>query len=186
LKQTPPSRKVSFVSKEFQPGKSIFKQSNQSREFVNPEAPGKENYVSYGNIMHNLFEQINHFDDIEKAIDRLIIQGVLPPDDKQGYIDKIHGAIRESQVEDWFNGKYKSYREYSIITEEGGEIVTKRPDRVLLSENATLVVDYKFGKAHTAHQKQVKQYMDLLENMHYPNIEGYLWYVEERKICRVV
>ncbi|MDR0681719.1 MAG: UvrD-helicase domain-containing protein [Dysgonamonadaceae bacterium] len=185
LKETPPSMNISFVSEEFQQGKSIFKQSNQSREFVNPDASDKEKYIAYGNIMHKLFEQITHFEDIEKAIDDLIMQGLIQPDEKQKYRNKIETAIRESQTENWFNNSYKTYKEYSILTEENGEVLSRRPDRVLLSEKAAIVVDYKFGKARDTHKEQVKQYMDLLEKMNYPNVEGYLWYVEERKVCPV-
>jgi ATP-dependent exoDNAse (exonuclease V) beta subunit len=182
LKQTPPPYEITFVSKEFQPEKSIFKQSNQSREFV---APPREDGRLYGNIMHNLFEQITRFDTIEKAIDNLIIQGLLQPDEKERYAEKIRSAIQESKVESWFSGEYKSYQEHSIITEENGEVVSKRPDRVLLSEDSTIVIDYKFGKAHPEYKKQVKQYMDLLADMNYPNVEGYLWYVEERRVEKI-
>jgi ATP-dependent exoDNAse (exonuclease V) beta subunit len=185
LREAPPSKHVSFVSEEFQSGKSIFKQSNQSREFVNPDAPDKETYVAYGNIMHKLFEQIAHFDDIEKAIDNLAIQGLIQPDEKQSYKEKIEAAIRESDTGDWFNHSYQTYSEYSILTEEAGEVVGKRPDRVLFSEKTTVVVDYKFGKARQEHHEQVRLYMDLLKKMNYPNVEGYLWYVEERKVCPV-
>jgi ATP-dependent exoDNAse (exonuclease V) beta subunit len=185
LRETPPSKPVAFVSEEFQSDKPIFKQSNQSRQFVNPDAPDREKYVAYGNIMHKLFEQIVHFDDIEKAIDNLFLQGLIQPDEKQSYKEKIEAAIRESQTGDWFNNSYKTYSEYSILTEEEGQVVCKRPDRVLFSEKSAIVVDYKFGKAHREHHEQVKQYMDLLEKMNYPNVEGYLWYVEERKVCPV-
>jgi ATP-dependent exoDNAse (exonuclease V) beta subunit len=185
LKETPPSMNISFVSEEFQQGKSIFKQSNQSREFVNPDAPDKEKYIAYGNIMHKLFEQITHFDDIEKAIDNHITQGLIQPDEKQKYKDKIETAIRESQTGDWFNNSYKTYKECSILTEENGEVVCKRPDRVLLSEKSAIVVDYKFGKARDAHKEQVKQYMNLLERMNWPDVTGYLWYVEDCKVCPV-
>jgi ATP-dependent exoDNAse (exonuclease V) beta subunit len=185
LKQIPSSFPVSFVSKEFQPEKSIFKQSNKSREFINPDAPNKEQYVSYGNIMHRLFEQINQWEDIEKAIDNHISEGIIHSGERQDYIEKITAAIQESQVENWFSEEYKSYQEYSIITEENGEVATKRPDRVLFSENATLVIDYKFGEEHHFHKKQVKEYVDLLKKMNYPQVEGYLWYVEKRKVEKV-
>ena len=182
LKQIPPSTPARFVSKDFQPEKSIFKQSNQSREFIHPEASKKEMYVSYGNVMHHLFEQIHRMDDIEKAIDNLILQGIILPEERYSYTEKIRLAIVESNVEDWFSEKYKIYREYSILTEENGDVVGKRPDRVLFSENATLVIDYKFGEPHKSHDKQVVQYMNLLKNMNYPQVEGYLWYVDKRII----
>jgi ATP-dependent exoDNAse (exonuclease V) beta subunit len=191
LKQTPSPRMVSFVSKEFQPGQSIFRQSNQSREFLDDtfsyssEQKQRKNGLLYGNIMHRLFEQINRREDIEKAVDALVIEGLIQPGDKQSSIDRVREAIRESQVEDWFEGRYESYKECSIITEEDGEIVNKRPDRVLLSEDTTLVIDYKFGEMHSSHKKQLKQYMSLLENMNYPNVKGLLWYVEKRKVEKV-
>jgi len=185
LKQTPPSLNSFFVSEEFQSEKSIFKQSNKSREFINPEAPSKEQYVSYGNVMHSLFEQINHWGDIENAIENHILEGIILPNEKQNYIDKIHAAINESQVENWFSDEYKSYQEYSIITKENDEVISKRPDRVLFSENATIIIDYKFGEAHNFHKKQVEEYIALLEEMNYPQVEGYLWYVEKRKVEKI-
>jgi len=178
LKQTPPPCPVEFVSKSFPEDKSVFKQSNKSREFISAQSAP----TLYGNIMHKLFEQITHWDNIEIAVQNLIVEGILRPDEKQEYIEKVRSAIRESKVENWFDKGYLSYQEHSIITEESGEIVSKRPDRVLLSDNETIVVDYKFGTAQPSHKKQVKQYMNLLGTMHYPNVKGYLWYVEERRV----
>ncbi|GHV11166.1 DNA helicase [Bacteroidia bacterium] len=189
LKLSPTPMNVSFVLEEFQRGKAIFKQSNQSREFVAAPAPplkrGGSGERLYGNTMHYLFEQITTFDAIEKAIDNGIVQGLIVPEEKENYARKIRSAIEESHAENWFSGQYKSYQEHSIITEENGEVVSKRPDRVLRTDEETIVIDYKFGKTHAAHKKQVLQYMDLLETMKYPNVKGYLWYVEERQIVPV-
>jgi ATP-dependent exoDNAse (exonuclease V) beta subunit len=185
LKQTPKPWEVAFVSEELKPGQSIFKQSNKSREFVNPEAPSKERYVAYGNVMHALFEHINTLEDIDDAIENHISEGYIQPDEKQEYKQKILSAIKESGTEDWFSGAYVNYKESTILMEENGELKQKRPDRVLFSENSTLVVDFKFGEPHNAHKKQVKQYATLLEDMHYPKVKGYLWYVEERRVEEV-
>jgi ATP-dependent exoDNAse (exonuclease V) beta subunit len=135
--------------------------------------------------MHHLFEQITHFNTIEKAIDHLIDTGLLQPSDKPHYTQKIHAAIRESNVEHWFDGRYHTHREHSIITQVDNDIVQKRPDRVLLAENETLVVDYKFGLPHPSHRQQVQQYITLLQAMHYPNIQGFLWYVEQRQVEQI-
>jgi CRISPR/Cas system-associated exonuclease Cas4 (RecB family) len=182
LKQTPPPCPMEFMSKTLPADKSLFKQSNQSREFITD----KPSTALYGNIMHKLFEQILHFDTIEIAVENLIVDGLLRPDEKPIYTEKVLSAIRESKVEHWFDGRYRSYREYSIIMEENGEIVNKRPDRVLFSDEETIVVDYKFGTMHASHKKQVKQYMDLLETMDYPHVKGYLWYVEEQKTEAII
>ena len=185
LKINPLSKEAHFVSNEFQTGKSIFKQSNQSREFVSQESDKKANYVSYGNVMHYLFERITHIESIEKAVNQAVLEGLISIREKERYVQNICSAIEESNVNHWFDGTYKSYQEHSIITEEAGEIVSKRPDRVLLSENETIVIDYKLGQEHHSHQKQVRQYMDLLRKMQYPKVHGFLWYVEERRLVEM-
>lgn len=182
LKQKAPSQYVDFVSEAFPEGKSIFKQSNKSRDFVDPDVSPRRQYIERGNIMHALFAGVRTVDDIEKAVDKLISEGIIRPCEKADYVDKIESAIRKSGVEDWFSDKYKVYSEFSILVEENGEITTKRPDRVLLSENETLVIDYKFGEPHAAHRKQMRQYVELLENMGYPRVTGRIWYVKRDEI----
>ena len=178
LKQKAPSQYVDFVSEAFPEGKSIFKQSNKSRDFVDPDISPRRQYIERGNIMHALFAGVRTVDDVEKATDKLISEGIIRPCEKADYVDKIESAIRKSGVEDWFSDKYKVYSEFSILVEENGEITTKRPDRVLLSETETLVIDYKFGEPHAAHRKQMRQYVGLLESMGYPRVRGHIWYVE--------
>jgi ATP-dependent exoDNAse (exonuclease V) beta subunit len=178
LKQTPPSQYVDFVSEAFPAGKSIFKQSNKSRDFVDPDISPRRKYIEYGNIMHAIFANIHTMNDIEKSVDKLISDGIILPDEKENYINKVRNAIEKSGVEDWFSNKYKVYSEFSILMEENGEVTTKRPDRVLLSENETIIIDYKFGKPHAAHEKQMQQYTGLLQAMGYPQVKAHLWYVE--------
>ncbi|MDR2622600.1 MAG: UvrD-helicase domain-containing protein [Dysgonamonadaceae bacterium] len=178
LKQIPPLQYVNFVSEAFPEGKSIFKQSNKSRDFVDPDISPRRKYIEYGNMMHALFAAIRTMDDIETAVDRLISDGIILPGEKENYAGKIKGAIKKAGVEDWFSDKYKVYSEFSILVEENGEITTKRPDRVLLSDTETIVIDYKFGEPHPAHKKQMQQYVELLQGMGYPQVKDYIWYVE--------
>ena len=46
-----------------------------------------------------------------------------------------------------------------------------------MKDGEVIVVDFKFGKKRKAYNKQVKEYMDLLSDMGYEHIRGYLWYV---------
>jgi hypothetical protein len=47
----------------------------------------------------------------------------------------------------------------------------------MMKDGEVIVVDFKFGKKRKAYNKQVKEYMDLLSDMGYEHIRGYLWYV---------
>jgi hypothetical protein len=135
--------------------------------------------VEHGNIMHVLFAGIHTLNDIEKAVDRLVSEGLILPCEKTDYIGKVRSYIQDSGVEEWFSEKYTVYSEFSIIVKEDGEITTKRPDRVLLSENSTTIIDYKFGIPRDSHKKQMKSYVSLLRTMNYPQVKGFIWYVEQ-------
>ena len=48
-----------------------------------------------------------------------------------------------------------------------------------------IVVDFKFAKPHSDHVDQVKRYMELLGEMGYREIEGYVWYGYTNRIVPV-
>ena len=84
----------------------------------------------------------------------------------------------------WFDGTFRVFNEASIVTGEGE---TYRPDRVLIAPDGSrvIVIDYKFGQPRHAHRRQVRHYMELLAQMGYPVVEGWLWYVTDGEIIRV-
>ena len=186
LKQLPQNCDIVFRAEEFAKDKSIFKQSNKSREFIKGEtSSGKEKYVAYGSVMHELFSRIQSFEDIESAVHDMICEGLILPEKENQFVEKTKNSIREAEVEHWFDGSCRSYSEQSIIVRKGNDITTRRPDRILFSDDSTLVIDYKFGKPHSSHQKQMKEYLELLKEMGYSNLKAYLWYVEKGEILNV-
>ena len=63
-----------------------------------------------------------------------------------------------------------------MFRKKNGEIKEKRPDRVIVNENETIVIDYKSGGKNEKHKEQVSIYMYLLTQMGYKNVKGYVWY----------
>ena len=47
------------------------------------------------------------------------------------------------------------------------------------------MVDFKFGKENDDYRKQVRFYMEKLEEMGYNNVKGVLWYVYANKFVEV-
>ena len=84
----------------------------------------------------------------------------------------------------WFDGTFRVMNEASIV-DAAGEI--KRPDRVLISPDSSrvIVIDYKFGQPRTSHRSQVRNYCDLMRQMGYPAVEGWLWYVTAKEVVKV-
>ncbi|OFX27282.1 MAG: hypothetical protein A2041_12380 [Bacteroidetes bacterium GWA2_31_9b] len=132
--------------------------------------------VNHGKIMHEIFEHISTEQDIPKAIDKLIFEGKLSPNEKEEISAKINEFFKNEQVKSWYSNEWEVKAEAEIIL-TGGRIT--RPDRVLISNEKIVVIDYKFGeKEEEKHHKQVQSYMEILKKMENKTIEGYLWYVD--------
>jgi predicted Ser/Thr protein kinase len=59
---------------------------------------------------------------------------------------------------------------------------TRRPDRIILRDDRTIIIDFKFGEENSRNADQISQYRKLLTDMGYKDIEAYLWYVDKNKI----
>ena len=166
-----------------------FKQSNKSADFIKGLDPEEsdDRFINRGQLLHTLFSNIRTKTDIDKAIDRLIFEGVIDSGSMAEEVRQLtEQAFSMPQVDQWYSEHWRLFNECAIIYKEKGILQTKRPDRVMMDKDHTIVVDFKFGKPHKKYAKQVKEYMTLLADMKYEHISGYIWYVDESKIEAVL
>lgn len=158
-----------------------FKQSNRSADFIAgiDEENSSTRFIDRGKLLHNLFSIINKESDIDTAINRLEFEGVIDATEEDEIRAFAHKAFDIPQIKTWYSSDWQLLNERSIIWSDHGKIMNRRPDRVMVKENKLIVVDFKFGKRETKYKNQVKGYMNLLKEMGYQNINGYLWYVTE-------
>ena len=83
----------------------------------------------------------------------------------------------------WFDGTWTLFRECSILQTVHDEVVKFRPDRVMVKDGTAVVIDFKFGKEHSAYDEQVRRYMRLMHAMNYTRVKGYLWYIANDGSC---
>jgi CRISPR/Cas system-associated exonuclease Cas4 (RecB family) len=96
---------------------------------------------------------------------------------------EITRLIEHSDVMEWFDGSWKVIAEQDILTPAG---MLKRPDRVMLKDDKVIVVDYKFGRQQSAsHRSQVKKYTEMLKEMSYGVVKGFIWYVNLKEVVEV-
>jgi ATP-dependent exoDNAse (exonuclease V) beta subunit len=148
---------------------------------------GRENApfekVNHGKILHEVFENISLEKDIPTAIDKMIFEGKISPEEKTELLSKIEDLFKNDQIKSWFSNDWTVKTEAEIILTNGK---TARPDRVISNNEKTIVIDYKFGEQEEEkHHKQVKGYMELLKQMDDKQVEGYLWYVDMNLIRQV-
>jgi ATP-dependent exoDNAse (exonuclease V) beta subunit len=173
----------------------VFRQSNRSKDFISAddgqddeESRQRNQYIKMGNVLHSLFSQIRTTDDITQVLRRLEFKGVLYDEDVSA--EKIRNMLEKrlnhKDVREWFSPRWTLYNECSILTtDEDGQLVERRPDRVMTDGTTTLVVDFKFGRQREEYHQQVGEYMQLLRKMGHQQVKGYLWYVYSNQIVEV-
>ncbi len=125
-----------------------------------------------GIIMHELFAGINSAADVERLPEGEIKQQIL-------------SMIASVEDRGWFSDEYLVFKECSILQQDGSIM---RPDRVLVKDSRAIVIDYKFGEFsayNKKYHKQVQKYMQLLMDMGFTELSGYLWYLKANEIEQV-
>ena len=140
----------------------------------------------YGILMHRAFSIINTKEDVDKAVATLANEGFVSGDAESvaALAQEIRTALAQPEAAAWFDGSRKVLSEVNILLPDTGEGLHQlRPDRIMLHGDKVEVVDYKFGdKEEPEHEKQLNSYIACLKAMGYSSVEGYLWYVNKRKI----
>jgi hypothetical protein len=103
---------------------------------------------------------------------------------------KEEGRIRNTvtelfsipEVVDWFTGSWEVMNEPVICVPGSGE---RRPDRFMSRGDEAVVVDYKTGAFEAKHKDQVNGYMQLIRQMDYPEVRGYLLYLDPPALIEV-
>ncbi len=130
-----------------------------------------------GILLHALFSIINTENDIEKATEELLNSGMIESkEEKDELMDYAKEKIKEHN--EWFLLGLKTFNECSILSLDPNtkKLSEHRPDRVIQDGKKMIIIDYKTGKHHAEHQKQVDQYATLLQQMGYET-ETHLWYL---------
>lgn len=138
-----------------------------------------------GIMMHSILCEASDLQDIEQRIGQALTAGKINQQQAEELKATIEREFGRPQVGEWFSEDWECVRnENDIIC---GEIVgTRRPDRVMIRGQHAVVVDYKFGaERYKSHRDQVARYMDLLQQMGYSHVEGYVWYLTRGEIIKV-
>ena len=150
----------------------------------------EEGYLSprhYGVIMHKLFEKIESISDIEPVLEEMLADAIISETDKETTLEAINLSLENPIIKEWFEPFWEVKAENDIIIPSSeGRFVSCRPDRVLISGDRAVVIDYKFGMSKSGHLKQIGGYVGVLHDMGYVNVEGYVWYVLENKIVSYI
>ena len=175
-----------------------FKQSNKSRDFVADDDENTDDddrkqlsYIKTGKILHYLFSTINTTDDIDTSLVQLEMDGLIEESGTniKRLRDMLHKRFSNRQVADWFSSRWTLFNECTILDYDAATDTVRehRPDRVMKDKKTgeVVIVDFKFGSPRPEYVEQVNRYKALTQNMGYPNVKGYLWFVYSNRIEEV-
>lgn len=137
-----------------------------------------------GILMHEILREATTSEDIIVRIEEAERGNKLSAEQAEELKHMIGREFNRKQVQEWFSEWDEVHNECDIIC--GQTIGTRRPDRVMISGERAVVVDYKFGAEKLpSHRKQIEQYVKLLRQMGYQRVEGYVWYLSLGEIMEI-
>jgi ATP-dependent exoDNAse (exonuclease V) beta subunit len=112
-----------------------------------------------------------------------VLDGTITQEQRQVLQHQLDDLLANSQIASWFSPEWDVRTEIPIIVPDGSE---NRIDRLLLKGRKAIVVDFKTGEPTKADQKQVQEYIGILRQMNYADVEGYLLYIKDKEIVSVL
>ncbi|MBX2962224.1 MAG: UvrD-helicase domain-containing protein [Cyclobacteriaceae bacterium] len=142
----------------------------------------KEEKVKYGIHLHSVLSYIKTKGDVDAALQRAVQEGLLTTAEIGPVKVELEELFKAPLVSSWFDEGWEVRTEVPVILPGGEE---SRFDRLLLNDNKAVVIDFKTGAPSNANHHQVLAYMDILRNMNFTVVEGYVLYVRTGEVVEV-
>lgn len=142
----------------------------------------KEEKVKYGIQIHSVLSYIHTKHDVDAAFQRAVQEGLLTSSEIDSVKTELQQLLSEPLISSWFDESWEVRTEVPVMLPGGEE---NRFDRLLIKDNRAVVIDFKTGAPSKADQQQVLAYMDVLRNMNFAEVEGYVLYVRTGEVVEV-
>ena len=138
---------------------------------------------AYGTLMHRILSGVDTLDRLDETVAGFVQTGELSEAEAADTLDRLRLWLADERVKPWFLPDTKVWAEREILQADGSFY---RPDRVVETPDGVVVIDYKFGSVERpAYKKQVRTYMELVGEMGYARVSGFIWYLALGKIVPV-
>lgn len=138
--------------------------------------------LSRGRALHWLFEHIEKEEDVTIAINQALMNGIIEEQKVEELEEQLKALFRHEIIGDLLREKADILHEREIMLNTGKLL---RPDRVILSDGYTKVVDFKTGEHYAKNEHQLRGYMNALSDMDYKNVKGFLLYLDRAELMEI-
>ena len=134
----------------------------------------------YGQWVHLVLSEIDTAAEMTTAISKLAKNGHIDATAASQIESELTAILEMKEIAPFFEPGWEVLNEQGILVP--GETNWYRPDRVICKNNEAVVIDFKTGNPREQDQWQVSQYMDLLREMNYQPVSGYLLYTSKKEL----
>ncbi len=156
----------------------------KSIPLVLPKGYYKNDQILYGDYFHLIMEKIfsnfnsGHLFNKELCLSHVISKGIY-----EEFTKVLNDISNNEEFQFLFDSNSTIYNEREIYLKDNQKYII---DKLIISDDGkTYVLDYKTGEYDSKHIKQVKQYVDALEQAGYDDCEGYLLYIPSMNLVKV-
>ena len=112
----------------------------------------------FGNLVHDLLSKIFHQKDVEQIYNQAIVQGIIPTSIQEKVKQILIEVTHHNKLKEYFTTSYKKHSEREMIF-NGNSL---RSDLLVETPAGMVIIDYKTGKFHPSHIKQLELYEQAL------------------------
>jgi ATP-dependent helicase/nuclease subunit A len=128
----------------------------------------------YGVFLHSILARIHYQKDVESVLNSVRDEGLLSADEIEMVSKQLMQLFSNEQICYWFHDSWQVSTEIPILIPGSSNV---RVDRILIKGDCAVVIDYKSGEVRPRDEEQVANYMQLLHEMNFSKVEGYLIYL---------
>ena len=137
---------------------------------------------NFGNQFHLLMAETTNQDSLSSTLDGLIKNGLIEINNRTALLEKAIAIFDSPAFRKIYEGTIEVLNEQSILISEDE---TKRPDKVLIKENETIILDFKTGLPKKSDHSQIQSYCAIFKEMGATNVKGYLFYTFKNELIEV-
>jgi len=165
----------------FEPWSDRISIIRRAKEFSGIIPGEKRDKIRYGNLVHKLLSEISVNRDYERLISELIISGEISKIESDKIRQSVEKLLNDKNTSKWFFGKGEKLNEVTLINSDK----MFRPDKIIIEDSNVTVVDFKTGSRRNSDIMQVSEYCEIILQMGYENVKGFLYYIAEEEIVKV-
>lgn len=136
----------------------------------------------FGNQFHAFISRVESPEHLEEILDKMVKEDAVECAFKDRLLSEAAAFLERPIIQEMYSNAQSILNEQAILIAEDE---TRRPDKVIIKEDKTLVLEFKTGMPKPIHSKQVHDYISALNAMEMPPVEAYLYYTATKELVRV-